>query len=577
MAIKKSKIPEGPRAGVIYARYSSHAQNDASIEQQVAECMTYAREHGIEIVGTYADRAISGRTDKRPEFQRMMRQAASGRFAVVLAYKSNRISRNMMQALVYEDKLSRLGVEVAYCREEFGDNATGRYMLRSMMNLNQFFSENLSEDITRGMLDRARQCKTNGRAPYGYKKTDVGTLAIDEAQAEVVREIYKRVGDGETLYAVADDLNGRYIKGPSGGRWKDSSFSAILRNERYRGIYIYGDVRIDGGMPRIVDDADFYRVQSIFEDRHAVKGRRRGNGSYILTGRLYCGLCGAPMLGISGNSRGGQTYFYYACGNHHRHHNCAQRLIRREVAEKAIMDMMTNRVLMDSAVTGWMIDAAMDHQERVKSASPVARMRAELAEVDAARGNILRAVEAGLFTPAINDRLQQLHERKTVLEAQIKAEESSFTHLTRDDLQAFLAAYAAGSVDDPTFKKRILRSFVARAYLYENTITVGATFAQDQYSAEVVRVFRDRFGEWDPDDDPGGPGGGLPRTRADSAFNAPAPEYVFASPGADKMRACLYNAGVGVPNHLETNTASTSEAVFVFCAHLPGRRWRLFC
>ena len=88
--------------GIIYARYSSHAQKDASIEQQIEECLKYAKEHGINIVGTYADRAVTGKTDRRADFQRMMKDAEKGHFHYVIAWKSNRIGRNMLQSMMNE-------------------------------------------------------------------------------------------------------------------------------------------------------------------------------------------------------------------------------------------------------------------------------------------------------------------------------------------------------------------------------------------------------------------------------------------------------------------------------------------
>lgn len=137
---KKKPAPQAKTA-VIYARYSSDRQNDASIEQQVEICREYADRNNMTIVAVYADRAMSGRSDRRPEFQKMMRAADGEHFNVVIAYKSNRISRNMLHALTYEQRLADAGIELIYAKEEFGNNAAGRFALRTMMNLNQFYSE----------------------------------------------------------------------------------------------------------------------------------------------------------------------------------------------------------------------------------------------------------------------------------------------------------------------------------------------------------------------------------------------------------------------------------------------------
>ena len=111
-----------------------------------------------------------GKTDKRPSFQRMMRDAEQHKFAYVLAWKSNRIGRNMMQALVNESRLVDCGVKVFYAEEDFDDNAAGRFALRSMMNVNQFYIENMAEDVKRGLYDNAKKGLVNGSLPLGYKR-----------------------------------------------------------------------------------------------------------------------------------------------------------------------------------------------------------------------------------------------------------------------------------------------------------------------------------------------------------------------------------------------------------------------
>lgn len=105
--------------GVIYARFSSHNQREESIEQQIAECRIYAASNGIRVIETYADCAKTGRSDRRPQFQRLQRDAKKGKFSVILAYKSNRISRNMLNAMMFENEMDKLNVKVLYAKEEF--------------------------------------------------------------------------------------------------------------------------------------------------------------------------------------------------------------------------------------------------------------------------------------------------------------------------------------------------------------------------------------------------------------------------------------------------------------------------
>ena len=128
-------------------------------------------------------------------------------FRRLLAWKSNRIGRNMLQAMVNEAKLEDCGVKVFYAEEDFDDTAAGRFALRNMMNVNQFYSENMAEDITRGLYDNASKCMANGRQPLGYKRGEDGRVVLDEANAAVVREIFTRVAAGDLFVDIARDLN----------------------------------------------------------------------------------------------------------------------------------------------------------------------------------------------------------------------------------------------------------------------------------------------------------------------------------------------------------------------------------
>ena len=186
---------------VIYARYSSLKQNDESIEQQVEVCQEYAKQHNLTVIDIYADRATTGRNDQRQAFQKMLKDSAKGKFTVVLAYKSNRIGRNMLQALSNEDKLAKNGVTIEYAREMFGNDSAGRFALRSMMNLNQFYSENLGEDVMRGMNAGASEGRAMSKQPYGFRIVD-GKFAIDFEQAKAVREIYRLYNQGSKLSEI---------------------------------------------------------------------------------------------------------------------------------------------------------------------------------------------------------------------------------------------------------------------------------------------------------------------------------------------------------------------------------------
>ena len=228
---------------VIYARYSSHAQNDASIEQQVADCEAYAKMNNLQVVKVYADRALSGTSDKRPEFQKMLRDAERGRWSYVLCWKVDRLARNRYDSATYKYRLKKHGVRVIYAKESIPDGPEGILLESVLEGSAEYYSANLSQNIKRGMRFNALECKVNnGSMPFGYCKGPDGRFAIYEPEAEVVREIFRKVGKGTPFVDIANNLNGRGIHTKRGGLWGKNSFHAILHNEAYIGVYHYSDV-----------------------------------------------------------------------------------------------------------------------------------------------------------------------------------------------------------------------------------------------------------------------------------------------------------------------------------------------
>lgn len=468
----RKKTVEAPvEDAVIYARYSSHMQNDASIEQQVAECMAYAADHNLRIIGTYEDRALSGRSDNRPEFQKMMRAAENRKFQVVLSYKSNRISRNMLHALAYEDKLSRFGIRVVYAKEEFGDNAAGRFALRTMMNVNQFYSENMAEDIRRGLRDSAMQCKAITALPLGYKKGKDGKYEIDESTAPIVREIFQRIFDGEMQSVISSDLNARGIRTRLGKPWGKSSFHSVLTNERYIGVYTYDTVRIEDGVPPIIDKEVFYAVQEIVKKQATpIKGRRRENGEYQLTGKLFCGYCQSPMIGISGTSRNGELHYYYSCQKRHSEKTCHKKIVRRDWVETMVAEALKAYVLREETIE-WVADMVMEYAKKFREEdTQIEYLQAKLDESKKASANIMRAIEAGIFNAQTQERMLELEAEQRDLNAKLLAEKALVPDVEREQIVYWMQSFRNGNVKSSAFRAKLFDAFLVAVYLFDDHV-----------------------------------------------------------------------------------------------------------
>lgn len=491
---KQKKPPSKPRrgdkssingVGVIYGRYSSHAQKDISIEQQVEKCRELSAEFGIEISEVYADRAISGRTDRRPEFQRMLKDAAKGKFCYVLAWKSNRIGRNMMEALINEARLNELGVRLLYVEEDFDDSAAGRFAARSMMNVNQFYSENMSEDIKRGMENNAMNCKvTNGTIPFGYRRGDDLRYELDPPKDGVVREIFSRVLCGDRLIDIARDLNRRGIRTSKGAEWNRGSFHSILSNERYTGVYIYDGIRVEGGIPQIIDKGTFFRVQEVLKVKKNPVGRHRKTGSYALTGKLFCGHCKSPMIGVSGTSKQKNLHYYYVCKGKRAKNGCLKENVRRDWIEEQVATAIKNHVLNDD-VAEWIADSVIAFAKDYKEGTLIDSLSARLEANKIATKNLLAAIEKGIITETTKNRLLELEKEQSVLDSKLKEEYASLLNFSRDDVISAIRLYQTGDVTDKSFQGKLFDVFLRAVYVYDDKLKIVFSVTGETNAVEV--------------------------------------------------------------------------------------------
>lgn len=464
---------------VIYARYSSHNQREESIEQQVSECMEFAQANNLKVVDVYSDSAISGKTDKRAAFQRMLRDAEKGKFQVVVAYKSNRIARNMFNAMQYEVRLDELGIKTLYCKEEFGDTAAGRFALRTMMNVNQFYSENLSEDIMRAMNDNAENLKINGRIPFGYRKGQDSRHEIDPDQAEIVREIFHRVLTGEPQADIAADLNSRGIKTKDGNAWNKNSFRVMLKNDIYIGTYRFVDFEKKDAIPPIITKEDFALMQNFLKNKKNPQGRHRENGDYLLTGKLFCGYCGAYMVGESGTGKSGVLHHYYACQTRRKSRTCKKETVRRDWIEEKVVELTKNVVLQDDVIQ-WIADNAVKFQQQARSESDVGLIEQSLAENRKSQNNIMAAIEAGIFTPTTKNRLMEVEANITQLEKSLAIAKAKNVQIDREKIVFSLEKYRNGDIHDKKYQKNMIDSFVKKVILFDDKIEIHYYYGEKQ-------------------------------------------------------------------------------------------------
>ncbi len=473
---KKKDIEQPEKLCVVYARYSSHSQRDVSIEQQVADCEAYAKMNGYRVMKVYADRHISGTTDKRPQFQKMLKDAEKGHWQYVLTWKVDRFARNRYDSATYKFRLKRCGVQVIYAKEAIPDGPEGILLESVLEGSAEYYSANLSQNIKRGMRYNAQECKVNnGSMPFGYCKGPDGRYAIVDAEAAIVQEIFQKVGQGVPFAHIANDLNARGIRTKRGNLWNKGSFHGMMKNESYIGVYTYSDVRVEGGMPAIIDKALFLEVDHKLKTKKNPQGRHRENGDYLLTGKLFCGPCGSPMVGVSGTGRHGELHYYYTCQKRRLEHTCTKDNVQRDWIERTIVEAALNHVLKPE-VMEWIADAVMTYQARQENSAVLVGLRDDLKETKKSIDNMLKAIEAGIITESTKERLVQLESEKKRIENAICMEEACFTHVDRDFLIYWMERFRGGSLNDAAFRRKVIQSFVNSVYLWDDHLRIAFNY-----------------------------------------------------------------------------------------------------
>ena len=466
---------------VIYARYSSDSQREASIEGQLRDCKDYAEKNGITVVGTYIDRAYSAKTDDRPDFQRMIKDSAKKIFDVVLVWKLDRFARNRFDAVNYKYQLEKNGVHLVSAMEPISQGPEGIMVESMLIGMAEYYSAELALKVARGERENALQCKYNGGVvPLGFTIGKEDRLYhIDPETAPIVQEIFSRYADGEPAEKIAASLNERGLRTRTGKPFVKNSFFQIFRNRRYIGEYRYKDIVTPGGIPAIVDQDLFDRVQQRFEQNRIAHGRpAKEDVSYLLTTKLFCGKCGTLMGGESGTSHMGNTYYYYKCGNAKRHGkaHCDLKAIRKEPLERFVVDTAI-KVIFNDEIIERLIDLVMEAQQKENTRLPV--LKDQLRDTEKRLANLLEAIEQGILTPTTKQRLDELEAQKEALNTSILEEELKKPVLTREWIRFWLEKFRKGDVGSTEHQRQIIDTFVNSVYVFDDRVVLNFNFTDD--------------------------------------------------------------------------------------------------
>lgn len=454
---------------VIYARFSSHSQNEQSIEGQLKACYEFARKNSHTVIENYIDRAFSGTNDNRPEFQRMINDSNSKHFEGVLVYQLDRFARNRYDSAIYKALLKKNGIRVLSARENITDDASGILVEGLLESMAEYYSAELSQKIKRGMDINAQKCLvTGGYAPLGLKVVDK-KYVIDEMTSPIVKEIFTQYANGSTVKEVIDNLNSRGIKTTTGSQFNKNSIRKMLQNKRYIGTYSYRGFETKDAIPRIIEDDLFYKVAEIVSKNKIAPARSRAISEYLLTTKVFCGLCKELMVGNSGTSKTGRSYSYYKCKNA-RKGVCTKKIINKDYLEDLVISEC--RKLLNakniSLIAKEVIKLHKQNQEKTSLISLERNLRENKKSID----NLLKALESGEVAEIITNRIHEKNLEKIEIEKQIALEKKGKLTLTEQEIKFFLNQLKVGNIDDLKYRKTLINVFVLAVYVYDDRVTI---------------------------------------------------------------------------------------------------------
>ncbi len=478
---------------VIYARYSSHNQTECSIDGQLDECRKYAERNNYTITHEYIDRAKSGTKDDREQFLQMISDAKKGLFQGVLVYQLDRFARNRYDSAIYKKQLKDKGIRVLSARENITEDASGILMESVLEGMAEYYSVELGQKVKRGMGINADNCYYNGgTVPLGFtlKELKINTsgkpmikkkYAIDEDTAPIVQKIFEMYANRESLATITRYLNELGCKTANNQEFNKNSLGRILNNKKYIGIYSYGDVETPGGIPRIIEDDLFEKVQQELTKNGMAPARCRAKTEYLLTTKLMCGCCKEYMTGYSGTSKTGKLHTYYKCKNK----DCITKAIQKDYIEDLVANTTQAFLTKENIdyVAKEIVRIINDGQDDTKLKS----MQSNYKHLDKKRNNILNAIyecEVESIRKTFYEDLSKLEDAIKQLSTSITREENKFINVTVSEIKFFLKKLRKGSIANFHYKKTLINTLVNRILLYEDKMVI--IFNINQVEQEIT-------------------------------------------------------------------------------------------
>ena len=512
---------------VLYARVSSEkqAEKDLSIPAQLKELSGYAAKNGYVVVKQFVDEAETGKTTARPGFREMivLSKAKEPPFEGILVWKLSRFARNREDSIIYKSLLRKKGIQVISINEPIEDSPSGKLLEGIIEVIDEYYSDNLAQDVLRGMREAASKgFFVGGKPPYGYDIVKVADgaatrskLDLHSTESPVVSRMFSESLRGRGIKEITKGLNQDGILNRAGKSWSCNRLYEILINEVYTGTFLWdrssmkggtaAPIRVQHAWPAIVDTDTFNKVQAAMSLRSPRITRPRSvTSEYLLGGLIRCKLCSTSMTGHMAKSG---KFFYYRCSNALRKGPavCATRWLPKKKIEAFIIDRIRDSLLTDDNLTELVNMVNHEIKDAKREGSEKAKTQAlQCNDLDSRLNKLYDAVETGNIPLGnLAPRIDALMAKKAELQKNLSnfkdgADESPLVkqdiELMRRYVEDLNSVLACGSF---TEQKCFIRSFIRDIEVAKDEVTINYTLpmppSNQEAETQEVLAFK-RFG-----------------------------------------------------------------------------------
>ena len=466
-------------------------QTAQSIEGQLKECYAYAERNNYDVIGVYKDEHITGTSDNRPDFKRMIEDSKKKLFNGILVYQLDRFARNRYDSAIYKKKLEKNGVRVLSARENISEDASGILMESVLEGMAEYYSAELGQKVARGMGINASKCLyIGGYITLGFKIVEK-KYTIDDQTSPITLNAYKMYDNNHTIEDVQEYVNSQLKlidKRNKKGKLVQYSKGAVrnlLADKRCIGTYVFKGTETPNAIPQIVDIDLFNRVQERLNLNKHSPSRLKTTNDYILTTKLFCGHCKDMMVGVSGTSRTGKTYEYYSC-NKSRKKLCNKKNVQKEYIEDLVIEE-ARKILTDKNIDK-ISKTVVKLAEKEKDNTILKRLDNQLMENDRQKANLfdsLKVCDIDSVRKSIFEEIAKMEADRKEIETQIQKEKAKKVNLDETQVRYFLQQMRSGDLNNMKYRKMLVNTLINKIYLTDGDITIYFNTQDKEYKSKI--------------------------------------------------------------------------------------------